>query len=405
MKESERKKENKNIAFLLGAGVSIPAGMPSTQDLTDEILCKWYKWYKDGDQYRLKANSGQSKLYFDLIDKGYTRKIAFFLNLIKNEIDHYYGFIAKVDTLVSYEEIYDLVYHIHQALTRNNDDPLTNRIIHNLVHSIEPICECNQDKYRELELLCTKSLSFIKYVIYIKLSKSYSYLNYLRIIDELNKKGCLKSIFTLNHDTIIESYLRKNLVEYYDGFSEQKEGVRFWEAEFQKNKDKLQILKLHGSIDWYNFKLDDGTYKYYYNVGKIDDELQSVDNSIIIGGIEFSVDQLPLFLTGTNVKYLEYNYGLYLELLYQFHRLLKQTDTLIIADYGFGDNAINLRIIDWMNDKKHKLIIITPNFNNTQKYAKGAMYARLQDWKRDRRIGIIENKIECVSIEDLEPLI
>jgi len=33
-----------SIAFLLGAGVFIPAGMSSTNDLTKEILCDYVEW-------------------------------------------------------------------------------------------------------------------------------------------------------------------------------------------------------------------------------------------------------------------------------------------------------------------------------------------------------------------------
>ena len=393
----------KKISLLLGSGISIPAGLPGTLEITNEILCQWNKWYKCDSQYQQKANSGQSKEYSDNSPySDYPRKVAYFLNLINKEIIQYYGYVAKVDIVQNYEEIYDFVYHIKQALTRNIDNPLTNRIIQSLVHSIEPIFPRNQDKYQELILLCDESMQYMKNVIYAKLTKKPCFIDYLGIISKLVSQKKLKSIFTLNHDNIMESFLRKNAIEYYDGFDQKEEnGVRFWKPDFQENQDKLQFLKLHGSIDWFNFRTDDRASLNIEKVGVLEKWNSEDEVRVKINGKEYRVDKFPIFLTGTNDKYLEYNYGLYLELFYHFHRLLNETDVLIIAGYGFGDNAVNLRIIDWMNNESHRLEIITPNVEGTIKNARGAIYSRLQNWGNDR-VNFIEKVIQEVKIEDFE---
>lgn len=54
----------KRISFLFGAGISIPAGLPSTGKLTEEVLCKWDEWFKNSSHYDLKLDSGQSIEYF-----------------------------------------------------------------------------------------------------------------------------------------------------------------------------------------------------------------------------------------------------------------------------------------------------------------------------------------------------
>lgn len=390
-----------NISFLFGSGISIPAGLPSTRDITNEILCNWNEWYKYDSQYRLKATSGQSPEYFENSQySDYTRKIAFFLNLINREILHYYGFITKIDTIQNYEEIYDVVYHIRKALSRNVDNPLTNRLIHSLVHSIDPISPCNQNKYEELRLLCDESIQYMKNIIYYNLTRKHSCLDYLNIIAELIKNEKIKSIFTLNHDCLLETFLRKNEIEYYDGFEmPAKNGVRFWKPDFQKYNDKLQYLKLHGSINWFNFRIDDGIILKTENVGLIEEWNSEDEVSITIDQQNYRVDKFPNFLTGTNDKYLEYNYGLYLELMYQFHGLLNETNVLIVAGYGFGDNAINLRIIDWMNKNDNKIEIITPDVNATIRNARGAIYARLQEWGDDR-VNIIDKGIQEIHLND-----
>lgn len=393
----------KKYSILFGCGISIPAGLPSTWEITNEILCKWNDWYKYDSQYRLKVNSGQREDYFENSQySDYPRKIAFFLNLIKEEINHYYGFVAKIDAIQNYEEIYDFVYHIRKALSRDIDNPLTNRIIQSLVHSIEPIHPRNQDQYEELRLLCDESIQYMKNVIYANLTKKHGCIDYLRIIAELKKNIDIQNIFTLNHDKIMESFLRKESIEYYDGFNiEEVNGVRFWESDFLTYKEKLQYLKLHGSIAWFNFRKDDVVSLNVYNIGIVEEWRSDDEVGILINNQLYQVDKFPEFLTGMNDKYLEYNYGLYLELFYHFHRLLSETDILIVAGYGFGDNAINLRIIDWMENEKNKIEIITPNVELTIKNARGAIYSRFQDWP-NTRVNFIEKGIENTSFQDFK---
>jgi len=391
------------ISFLFGCGISIPAGLPGTWEITNEILCNWDKWFKCDTQYRLKANSSQGKEYFNSSPySDYPRKIGYFLNLINKEIDQYYGYVAKIDAIQNYEEIYDFIYHISQALSREIDNPFTNRIVQSLVHSIEPLFTANQNKYQELQLLCDESMLFMKNVILSKLSNKFGCLDYFGVIADLIKTKEIHSIFTLNHDRLFESFLRKKLIEYYDGFKPVEEnGVRFWESDFNNHPDKIKYLKLHGSIDWFNFRIDDGLSFNLYNIGLVKNWNSEDEVRTTINNQEYRVDKFPEFLTGMNGKYLEYNYGLYLELFYQFHRLLNETDVLIIAGYGFGDNAVNLRIIDWMKHLKSNIEIITPNVDAIIKNAKGAIYSRLQDWGSER-VNFIEKGIETVKITDFK---
>ncbi|OGU39329.1 MAG: hypothetical protein A2X61_00455 [Ignavibacteria bacterium GWB2_35_12] len=392
----------KQVSLLLGAGFSRPAGFPSTNDITNEILCGWDKWYKNGIQYRLKSNSreeydnSETALY-----PNYLEKVAYFLNLIKKEIEHYYSSIVKTDIRTNYEEIYDFVYHISYAFSRDIDNPITNRIIHSLVPSIKPLNEGNNDLYGELENISNESLKFIKNVIKIELNKEPLATTYLDIINELNNSTDLKllSIFTTNHDLLLDNYLK----DYIDGFASENNGVRLWDPMQWNIVDKLFYLKLHGSLNWYNFMKDTGVSYEIAFIGLIKKWYCHDANDYKIDGINYKVYNMPLYLTGTNDKYLECNYGIYLELFYQFHRLLKQTDILIIIGYSFGDNAINFRIIDWFGqNKESKIILVTKCKYNTFNNARGAINERLCEWEKIKnRFCVIEKLIENVSIEEL----
>ncbi len=392
------------VALLLGSGMSIPAGLPGTWDITNEILNNYNKWFKDGEEYRLKTASGQSEDYFaNCPYSRYPQKISRFLKIIATELNQYYCTIAKSEYTVNYEEIFDVINQIKLGFSRDVDNPLTNRIIHCLVHSIDPIFPDNQDKYEEVKLLCKEAEKFIKSVIHLSLVKKHGCINYLDIISQIVENSYVPGIATLNHDTLLEKSLRKNLIEYNDGFAEAGKGVRFFDNHQLNRQDKLKLLKLHGSIDWYNFRTDDGVSLNIEEIGQYD-EWQSEDEvQISVNDKEYRVDKKPLFLTGFNNKYLEYNYGIYLDLFYQFHQLLNQTDILIIAGYGFGDNTVNLRIIDWYTKRNdRKIEIITPNKDTAINNAKGAIHSRLKfDWSDDR-IHWIEKGIQELEITDLK---
>ena len=76
----------KNIAFLFGAGASIPAGMPTTYDISKEVFEGWDNWYFNNLEYWLKCSSNQSlEISESSRYRSYATEAGHFINLIRLE--------------------------------------------------------------------------------------------------------------------------------------------------------------------------------------------------------------------------------------------------------------------------------------------------------------------------------
>lgn len=49
-----------------------------------------------------------------------------------------------------------------------------------------------------------------------------------------------------------------------------------------------------------------------------------------------------------------------LEVHYRFRKILKDTDTLVVCGYSFGDKAINTQLVSWWNAFDRSLVVIDP---------------------------------------------
>ena len=69
------------------------------------------------------------------------------------------------------------------------------------------------------------------------------------------------SVFTLNHDTLLERTFRAAGLEFADGFGESVDGVRYWEpGRFEGPEPSRRLVKLHGSVDWFLLRPDGGEF-------------------------------------------------------------------------------------------------------------------------------------------------
>jgi len=97
------------IAFLLGSGVSIPAEMPSTENITEKILSgEGIMRHTDGHYYfdrPLFAHIG--------IPDEYVSQVVIFLKRLKVEIDLYY--LYQPWHFTNYEDLYYVVSQIEDS--------------------------------------------------------------------------------------------------------------------------------------------------------------------------------------------------------------------------------------------------------------------------------------------------
>ena len=168
----------------------------------------------------------------------------------------------------------------------------------------------------------------------------------------------------LNYDTIVEDALAMVSVPYADGL--RGGATAWWDLDtFSANGIAARVIKLHGSIDWYQMA-DDTTPRRFGN--SID--LQEQEDA-------------PMLIWPSSTKYKEAQldpFAQLLELARSSMRASRGTQRLlVICGYSFGDNHINLEIEKAIRDSDGNLTVTA--FTNRDHPAD-----QLKKWREDRSV-------------------
>jgi hypothetical protein len=362
-------------ALLLGAGFSIPFGMPSTEKLTKLVTSKelkfvratwgdYYteeKWREDGF-YRGDLDFAIAEAYHHIIHFLYEKEQAI---------------ESKLDREINFEDIYSLLYSLEhpsrnacnkrygdgfiEYLDKLNDEERTKlKISYSERDLLKDLQEGDTNPYSEtmrmLQCIITKELQ--------KDLELNSQLLKSKFWDHLFKSEKI-NIFSLNHDLIIEKILEHKSKDFQDGF-ELKNGFQEFTDNFPDN-NKINFLKLHGSINWFNVNGSDRNF-YVNSKNTRIESMTYMYSNLLENSQEYLFINQRAFLTGTQNKYEEYLMNIYSDLKWHYKRLLKDTKRLIVIGYSFGDYGVTTEIINWMHKKMDaKLIIIDPDANTLLK--------------------------------------
>ncbi len=121
------------LAFLFGAGVSIPAEIPSTKCITDKIFSG------EGIVRGMAENyffGDPKKFDYDPYQE-FIPRIKTFLNLLKNELREYY---KESNETVNYEDTYYLVDFIRKNVYGAEKNPAFKYLLKNSFLIIIPSC-------------------------------------------------------------------------------------------------------------------------------------------------------------------------------------------------------------------------------------------------------------------------
>ena len=234
------------------------------------------------------------------------------------------------------------------------------------------------------ERLLNETLRYIEYVVIILLSKKPESFNGLTLLDQIVSDSTFSTvdIFTLNNDTVIEELLKSLNETFCEGFSNDKDGYRFWASSLFENS-KINLYKLHGSINWY----------YYDPESWADRRVCQCSPQIT-----WRDPRKPILLIGTYNKLAEYIKPIFLELFYLFYKTLNKHNTLIVMGYSFGDKGINEKLFDWVLQDNHKMIIIDPNIENLRHKMWDILYT---EWDKGKKIVPIKAKSEDINLEEI----
>ena len=233
------------LAFLIGAGCSRCAGLPLTNELTDRVL-------------------GDTEI--DCLSKG-------ILAAVKEKFAG--GVEANIEDYLS--EIVDML-----AITERRAE-----------RGVEENTVAVGDASYTTEQL-RRASSQIKRAIASAIEKKVSIATHQRFVASIHRplrvgrQGLSRPVdyLVLNYDTIIEDSLAMARIPYADGLSGG--ATAWWDTNaFDVDGVSARVIKLHGSIDWYQFP---------------DDTLpRRIGSSIKIEDIE----DIPLLIWPSSTKYQE----------------------------------------------------------------------------------------------------
>lgn len=381
-----------NIAFLFGSGISIPVGMPTMSVITGQILSGKGIMRQNAGNYDfdnpLYANEG--------FPDEYVPHVVTFFNRVKIEIDHYYS--HQTDRITNYEDLYYVVKQIYDSESGEYDNPVVQTFIDKISPEVKPLLVGG------LHELAFESAHYIKDIVWHMLSQKPSSLDRLNCIkDACSDNQVHIDIFTLNHDTVLEQCLSMNeRIQVVDGFGEPQNNVRYWQPElFDSNSTKVRLFKLHGSVNWFRFRPDEGSWADE-SIG-IPMEWDYWHTKNPKAQRQLPVDGRPMFLAGTFNKMLDYTSSVYAELHCQFHHALHKTDQIIICGYGFGDKGINKRIFEWAySNPDHRIILINHDQEELKKKARPAFVNYWDDLISQKKIIVISKTIEKTFWKDIK---
>jgi hypothetical protein len=389
----------KDISFLIGAGVSQAAELPGTKDITNAILrCEniaqpledWQCFNNDDmrDQPEL--------LVYINNDAGKVSEIRRFMNClckVRNAV-------LQSQSDPNYEDIYYLSNEIRSYFEFKHKNPTTASFI----NALQPKRSANTDD--DLQRLAGAACKFIRDTVCDLLRTDGNIAVAGNLFDQTLQNSIYTSIniFTLNNDTLIERYLQSKGTLCADGFGKsQANGLRFWDpSTFDPHAERIRLFKLHGSIDWYEFS----TVQSRYNDSYIAQSTRIPANTYSYKGktLETTPNLLknnPLIIIGSFNKTYEYAAAVYGSLIGHFWHELGRTERLIVCGYSFRDFGINQRLIDWISGvNDHRIIIIHPN---PEKCTSGALQPILGYLKQSgQSVRWVENRAENVRWSEIQ---
>ena len=256
----------------------------------------------------------------------------------------------------------------------------------------------------QLDELVDEAKNYIRDAVLRLLLKEPARIDHLNIL----KEACLDDqfynidIFTLNHDTVLEKCLSQNTVQFTDGFGEPQNDVRYWDPNlFENSSSRVRLFKLHGSINWFRFRSEDGDSKRSIGIPNDRDFWHTKD---LQGQLQWPEDKRPMLLVGTFNKMFDYLTSIFVDLYCQFHHSLCKIDQLIVCGYGFGDKGINNRIFEWVNSSlNHRFIIIHPDSEKLcEQTRRGILRNNWNILVSQNKLISIPKKIENTSWQEIK---
>jgi hypothetical protein len=362
--------------FLLGSGASLDAGMPSVAAITDKVL--------DGGD----AAFGSERVFHrtEAPPEHERREVERVLALLRD--------LGALEQRASgaepnYEQLSSLVGQLADAMSGEYETALALPVREEL--------ERRPYAAPSLGDLCELARGYIADTVCHLLSRPLLDVTHLGAITTACRALPRTDIATLNHDLVLETALAHAGIEVADGFGAPECDLRPWADDW--GGAPISLIKLHGSIDWWAYRFASRPWR-----GWLTTRLRAEGDPFHPAHpeVDFPFEGRPIFLTGTFDKILAYERWVFPDQHARFHDALRSADTVVVVGYGFGDKAVNSRLIAWMDRRPaNRLVVCDPDPGRLVGRARRAIQNHWQRWKDEGRLEPLRAKIGDIGFADL----
>ncbi|MFC4767195.1 SIR2 family protein [Effusibacillus consociatus] len=289
-----------DVIFLIGAGCSYDAGIPTATKMIDDIEIKLLN---DRDEWKVHRD-----LYF----------------YIKSAILYSEGIFGKFNILFSIEKFVNVLTEL-----RKKEKNVVYPFIANWNNRLIDLAGQNFDNIEALKKLITKQL-----INWVK-KDDYRQSEYYKCFYEFQKElEHPLRIFSLNYDLCFESNKPQDTTDLLElGFDNNNvwNSARF-EEEHPDVNAAIYLYKLHGSITW---KRD----RDHGNILKL----------------SAHPEEEPDLIFGTDAKL--QSIDPYLFYVYEFRKYSLQSKVILVIGYSFSDHYINNLIKQSLQHDSNRILI------------------------------------------------
>jgi len=391
------------LILFLGSGISLQSGLPSVTDLMSALFKKPY--HADGQtSFRLGRHPDPSLRASDV-----TTRVRHVLRLLKKhdqqdvKVVGYSPLIKRSSGALfrSQTTTYEDLFYLCQQLKLWNigllDSSLVTPLIEKMEHQAGSLLRGRGKMARmsDLASLAQSACYLIESVVADKLHSNT--IAGLDLILELSTAPHIEqlNIVTLNHDTLVEQFLYDSAVAFVDGFGDRDGDVRWYEDNlYDSGASRVRMFKLHGSVNWYSFYAN-GKSRPAVLLGNDVTQIRNANGEPLI-----SQSRRPSFLSGVS-KEASYQRGIYVDLHFHFHQLLRESNRMVMSGYGWGDLAINNRLEAWLDhDPMNNIILLHKNPEELQERSL-ALAGGYDAWINSRQLISIPKWLSETSLNDL----
>jgi hypothetical protein len=383
------------VVFLLGAG------MPGTQKITEAVLCGQGVQRAENGTYYIPPNDGSPWIVLDGPELHRLDDIApviEYLNRLRELAREHYD--KRSHRAANYEDIYYVADQIREVLFGEYGNPLVHAeaqaILARMSRFESQRRKCSlQEAAGSFQGIVECAWEFIQAVVVSLLSRNPRKTDHLRLISEAwrDERVAELHVATLNHDRVIDIFLREGGIPYADGFeetSESADGFRRFRPEVYERAGRVRVLKLHGGVDWC-VRSPDIDDPWANEIGILTEPHGLGIEALLLKSMAIQIGTLNKVTNYTVSRHLS-------ELQHRFLHSLDKSNLMVVSGYGFGDMGINARIMNWIYGRRgRRLVVADPHAGNVM----NRFQSRWFEWKSAKAAFSVPQGIEDTTWDDV----